>query len=181
MIETERLRLRPWQEPDREAFIAMISDPEVGDWLGGARSREQASEDFDRMRAFWAERGQGHLAIVRLSDGAVIGRVTCRLQPPEWEHPQAGVFELGWMLARSAWGNGYATEAAQAILRWGFERLRAPEIYAWTAATNLRSQAVMQRLGMARSPEHDFEHPNLAADHPLRPHVVYVARPSAAQ
>lgn len=182
MIETERLLLRPWEEEDREAFIAMITDREVGDWLGGARTREEAIGDFDRMRAFWAERGQGHLAVVRRSDGAVVGRVTCRQQPPEWEHPHSDVFEVGWMLARDAWGFGYASEAAAAMLGWGFQALDAPEIYAWTAASNLRSQAVMQRIGMTRTPEHDFQHPNLPADHPLGPHVVYVARrPAASQ
>jgi ribosomal-protein-alanine N-acetyltransferase len=85
------------------------------------------------------------------------------------------------MLARLAWGYGYATEAAAAMLRWGFETLDASEIYAWTAATNRRSQSVMQRLGMTRAPEKDFEHPNLAADDPLRAHIVYVAQRPAAQ
>ncbi|HLK26904.1 MAG TPA: GNAT family N-acetyltransferase [Caulobacteraceae bacterium] len=181
MIDTERLVLRPWREADRAAFAAMITDAEVGDWLGGARTPSQADEEFDRMRAFWVERGQGHLAVERRSDGLVVGRVTCRQQPPEWEHPYAGVHEVGWMLARPAWGAGYATEAAAAMLRWGFETLQAPDIYAWTATRNLRSQAVMRRIGMTRSPEHDFDHPALAADHPLRWHVVYVARRPAGQ
>jgi RimJ/RimL family protein N-acetyltransferase len=181
VIETERLTLRPWIEADREAFLAIACDPEVNRWLGGPRTREQADGEFDRMRVFWAERGQGHLAIARRGDGVVVGRVTCRQQPPEWGHPHAGLYEVGWMLARPAWGHGYATESAAAMLGWGFETLDTPEIHAWTAATNRRSQAVMQRLGMIRSPKHDFEHPHLAENDPLRPHVVYVAQRPTAQ
>jgi RimJ/RimL family protein N-acetyltransferase len=180
VIETERLALRPFEEADREAFVGMVCDPEVGAWLGGARSREEGLADFDRMQAFWTEHGYGQLAAVRRVDGAVIGRFGCRRQPPEWKHPMVGTVEIGWMLARDAWGAGYATEAAAAILPWGFSLFEDPEIFAWTAATNARSQAVMRRLGMTRTPEHDFDHPGLAEDHPLRRHIVYAAaRPAA--
>jgi RimJ/RimL family protein N-acetyltransferase len=173
MIETERLILRLWIEADREPFVAFASDPEVSAWLGGEKTPEEASADFDRMRTFWAERGHGWLAIARKSDDAMIGRVVCRRQPPEWNHPLAEVVEIGWGLARDAWGHGYASEAAAAILPWGFETLATPVIYSWTARSNRRSEAVMQRIGMTRRADLDFEHPDLAADHPLRSHVVY--------
>ena len=88
----------------------------------------------------------------------------------------ATAIEIGWRLARAAWGGGYATEAARALLTHGFEELGLTEIIAFTADTNLRSQAVMERLGMARDEARDFDHPGLAADHPLRRHVVYVAQ-----
>jgi RimJ/RimL family protein N-acetyltransferase len=176
MIETDRLILRPWREADREAFVTIICDPEVGAWLGGARSRAQAGADFDRMRAFWSEHGYGQLAVVRKSDEALVGRVGVRRQPPEWKHPMMGEVEVGWMLARDAWGHGYATEAAAAVLPWGFDALATPTIYSWTAVTNHRSEAIMRRIGMTRAPDRDFEHPDLAADDPLRPHVVYVAK-----
>jgi RimJ/RimL family protein N-acetyltransferase len=181
MIETERLTLRRWDEPDREAFVAIICDPEVGEWLGGARTREQALADFDRMGAFWETYGYGQIAVVRKADGAVVGRVGCRRQPVEWKHPLVGRVEVGWMLARDAWGFGYATEAAAAVLPWGFEIFTDREIFAWTATINHRSQAVMQRLGMTRTPEHDFDQPELPEGHPLRRHVVYLTRRPAAQ
>jgi len=174
MIETERLTLRPWIDADLEPFVAIVTDPAVGEWLGGARTLEQALTDFDRMRAFWNEHGHGWLAIARKDDGAVIGRVVCRRVPPEWKHPMNSVAEVGWALAHDAWGRGYASEAAAAMLDWGFPALQVPEIYAWTAATNLRSRAVMKRIGMSRAPEHDFEHPDLPPGDPLRAHVVYV-------
>jgi RimJ/RimL family protein N-acetyltransferase len=173
VIETERLILRPWGEADREPFVAIVTDPAVGDWLGGARTPEQAQTDFDRMLAFWRERGYGQLAVVRKADAAVVGRVGCRRQPVEWKHPMVGKVEIGWMLARGAWGQGYATEAAAGVLPWGFETLDVPVIYSWTARTNRRSESVMRRIGMARAREFDFDHPDLAADDPLRAHVVY--------
>ncbi len=179
MIETERLVLRPWRDADREAFVAMIGHPEVGAWLGGARNRAQAEADFDRMRAFWTEHGYGQLAAVCKTDQALVGRVGVRRQPPEWKHPMMGEVEVGWMLAHDAWGHGYATEAAAAILPWGFETLDTPTIYSWTSTSNHRSEAIMRRIGMARAPERDFVHPELAADDPLRPHVVYLAKRSS--
>src|SRR3546814_3732503 len=77
---------------------------------------------------------------------------------------------MGWRLAYEAWGEGLATEGAAAALAWGFANLDTPEIVAFTARSNLRSQAVMRRIGMTPAPERDFLHPNLAHDHPLRPH-----------
>jgi RimJ/RimL family protein N-acetyltransferase len=174
MIETERLTLRPWIEADREPFVRILCDPEVGEWLGGSRTRDQALNAFEAMQAFWAEHGYGQLAIVGRTDGAILGRVGCRRQPPEWKHPMMGEVEIGWLLARDAWGHGYATEAAAAVLPWGFETLGVATIYSWTARINRRSEAVMQRIGMKRAADRDFEHPDLAADDPLRSHVVYV-------
>jgi RimJ/RimL family protein N-acetyltransferase len=174
VIETDRLTLRRWADADREPFVAIVTDPAVGAWLGGARTREQALADFDRMRAFWDERGYGQLAVERKADAAVVGRVGCRRQPVEWKHPMVGKVEIGWLLARDAWGHGYASEAATAILPWGFAMLDVPEIYSWTARINHRSEAVMRRIGMSRAPKYDFEHPDLPLDDPLRAHVVYV-------
>jgi RimJ/RimL family protein N-acetyltransferase len=177
MIETERLLLRPWLEGDRAAFAAIVADPEVSDWLGGARV--QAPAYFDAMRAFWAEHGHGSLAIVRTADGALVGRVGVRRMPTDWGHPMGGEVEVGWLLARAAWGRGYATEAVTAMLPWGFEALSVPAIHSWTAAINHRSQAVMRRIGMVRAPHLDFDQPDTAADDPMRRHVVYVtARPA---
>ena len=176
MIETERLILRPFAEADREAFIDIAADPKVSAWLGSDKTRAEASVDFNRARAFWEERRSGWLAIARKPDGRVVGRVCCRRQPPEWEHPMGEVVELGWALAPDAWGAGYASEAAAAMLPWGFQRFDDAEIFAWTARANLRSQAVMRRIGMTAKPECAFEHHLLAVQDPLRPHVVF-ARP----
>jgi RimJ/RimL family protein N-acetyltransferase len=179
VIETERLFLRPWRLDDRETFARIVADAEVADWLGGARV--QAPDYFDAMLAFRDQHGHGSLAITLKPDGAVIGRVGLRRMPPEWNHPMGGEVEVGWLLARDAWGHGYASEAGAAVLAWGFAALRVPEIFSWTAEANRRSQAVMRRVGMVRASSRDFDQPDVAADDPLRRHVVYVAiAPGAA-
>ena len=177
MIETERLILRPWRERDRAAFLALSADPEVMDWLGGVADAAAANERFERLASAFDRQGYGRWAIERTADEAFIGYAG--MAPVHGTLPLQGV-EIGWGLVRSAWGAGYASEAASAAIRDGFERLGFDEILAYTAATNLRSQAVMRRTGMQRMPERDFDHPSVAADSPLRPHVVYVAsNPSA--
>jgi ribosomal-protein-alanine N-acetyltransferase len=89
--------------------------------------------------------------------------------------PGAPAVEVGWRLDPAHWGNGYATEAAAAALRHGFEVAGLPEIVSFTAAINLRSQAVMQRIGLRRDPGDDFDQPSLAEGSPLRAHVLYRA------
>ena len=174
MIETERLILRRWREEDREPYADIMVDSDVGPWLGGPFTREQAFERIGRFAASLAETGLGRLAIERKADGRLIGH--CGLAPsPAFEGVPQGL-EIGWALSPDAWGSGFAVEAARAVIADGFARTDASEVLAFTGTTNLRSQAVMQRLGMTRMPERDFDHPLLAADHPLRRHIVYVAR-----
>ena len=174
MIETERLILRPWREADREPYADIMVDPQVGTWLGGPFTRGQAHERVARFTANLAETGLGRLAIERRSDGRMIGH--CGLAPtPEGLAPVLVGLEIGWALAPDAWGSGFAVEAARAVIADGFARSDAPEILAFTGTTNLRSQAVMQRLGMIRMAARDFDHPLLANDHPLRRHIVYAA------
>jgi ribosomal-protein-alanine N-acetyltransferase len=81
--------------------------------------------------------------------------------------------EIGWRLCRAHWGQGYATEAARAALAFGFEQAGLNEIVALTVPDNARSRAVMERLGMTRSPADDFDHPKVPAGHRLVRHVLY--------
>jgi RimJ/RimL family protein N-acetyltransferase len=173
LIETERLILRPWRDADREAYADIMVDPEVGKWLGGPFTRAQAHERVERFTASLADIGLGRLAIELKADGRMIGH--CGLAPTAVDQIMPQGLEIGWALAPDAWGSGYAVEAARAVIADGFARTDAPEILAFTGTTNLRSQAVMQRLGMIRMESRDFDHPLLAADHPLRRHIVYSA------
>jgi RimJ/RimL family protein N-acetyltransferase len=84
--------------------------------------------------------------------------------------------EIGWRLARGQWGKGYATEGARAALAFGFDKLGLDEIVSFTAVINLRSQRVMERIGMTHDPADDFDHPRVAPGDPLRPHVLYRLR-----
>jgi RimJ/RimL family protein N-acetyltransferase len=98
------------------------------------------------------------------------------LARPHFEAHFTPAVEVGWRLARPAWGSGYATEAGRAALAFGFERLRLAQIVALTATGNKRSRAVMERLGMSHDPADDFEHPRLPVGSPLRLHVLYRIR-----
>jgi RimJ/RimL family protein N-acetyltransferase len=90
--------------------------------------------------------------------------------------PVGPCVEIGWRLHPDVWGQGLASEGARAALDWGFGPGALKEILAFTAETNLASQAVMRRIGMAPDPARDFDHPRLAPGHPLRRHVVWMAR-----
>jgi RimJ/RimL family protein N-acetyltransferase len=173
VIETERLILRDWTDADLEPYADIMVMPEVGSWLGGPFTREQAHDRVARFRASLADTALGRLAVERKSDGRLIGH--CGLAPTPKAHAMPQGLEIGWALAPDAWGGGYATEAARAVIADGFANHDAAEVLAFTGTQNLRSQAVMQRLGMVRMPERDFDHPLLAADHPLKRHVVYAA------
>lgn len=171
MIETARLILRPWRGPDRAPYAAMMADPAVGYWLGGTLDQAQADAQIDRFMAGSQARGPGFLVVERHEDGAFLG-AAC-LRDVHAEHPLAGEMEIGWRLVRSAWGAGYASEAARALLDHGFSRLGLAEIIAFTATSNTRSRAVMVALGFEHHAHRDFDHPALDVGHPLRRHVVY--------
>ncbi len=175
MITTERLVLRQWRDEDREPYSAMMADPEVGYWLGGTQSTDSAMASIDRRTAHIAAHGFGFLAVERLSDRAFIG--CAGLATLNDDAPLAPGVEIGWRFAKRAWGFGYASEAAQAVLADGFSRIGLAEIVAFTAQSNARSRAVMERIGMRRDEGRGFDHPALAADHPLLRHVVYFATP----
>ncbi len=177
MIETERLVLRRWRGADCAPFAAINADPQVAYWLGGAIDRPRGDAAIDRYNACITAHGFGRWAVERRGDGALIGAVG--VMPVMGAYPFGG-FELGWRLARAAWGQGYATEAARAALAHGLERIGLDEIIAFTSDQNLRSIGVMQRIGMVPDPSRDFDHPALAADHPLRRHLVYAARKGQA-
>jgi ribosomal-protein-alanine N-acetyltransferase len=174
MIETERLILHRWRATDLEPYAAMMADPQVTDWLGGGRTRPQAEAMIGQLDVEFDRRGYGILVFERKADGAFLG--SGGLWSVGEEIPFAPAVEIGWRLARNAWGQGYATEAATALLEDGFGRVGLPEIVAFTAQINRRSRLVMERLGMSRDPTRDFEHPRLPEGHPLRSHVVYVAK-----
>jgi RimJ/RimL family protein N-acetyltransferase len=173
MIETERLILRSWRDADRDPFAAMSADPQVMETLGGLLTREGADAYIDEHQAHLQRNGFGRWAVERRSDGAFIGAVGAA---PIWPGlPMPEGYEIGWRLARHAWGAGYATEAAAAAIRHALQHCSAADIYAFTTPINLRSQAVMERLELARAPELDFLHPDLSEDDPLRPHLVWRA------
>jgi RimJ/RimL family protein N-acetyltransferase len=173
VIETERLILRPWTDADRAPFVAMSADPSVMETLGGVLSPEQAHGYIERAGKHLDIFGFTRWALERRDGGGFIGAVG--LAPIHPTLPMPAGFEMGWRLARDAWGHGYASEAAAAAIEHGFEQ-GLTEVFAFTSRPNLRSQAVMERVGLVRTPTLDFDHRGLAEDHPLRPHMVWMKR-----
>jgi RimJ/RimL family protein N-acetyltransferase len=170
-LETERLILREWRAADRAPFAAMNADPRVAEFLSRPLDRAASDAFVDRIVAHWADDGHGLWAVEVREDGRFIGFVG--LTPPNFEAEFTPCVEIGWRLAPDAWGRGYATEAARAALRFGFDELGLEEIVSFTVPANVRSRAVMERIGLRRDPADDFDNPNLAAGHRLRPHVLY--------
>lgn len=168
-LRTDRLLLRRWREADLAPWAAMNADPEVREHLGELLTRERSDAVVAEMQAAFDERGFGWWALEARESGEFIGRVG--LDEVDDDMPFAGV-DIGWRLARAAWGHGYATEAALACLAFGFETLGLTEVVASTTVNNLRSQAVMRRIGMTRDPADDFEDPSVP-DGPLRQCVLY--------
>jgi RimJ/RimL family protein N-acetyltransferase len=168
-LRTERLLLRSWRDSDLAPWYALNTDPEVRRYLPGIPSRERTDAGAARFQADLDARGWGFWAVEVLGTGEFIGFTG--LDPVEEGQPFTGV-EAGWRLARSAWGHGYATEAARAVLDFGFAELGLPEILAVTVPGNRRSRAVMERLGMTYDPADDFDDPNVP-EGPLRRSVLY--------
>jgi len=170
-LRTPRLTLRSWHAKDRAAFAQLNADPEVARDLGGPLTRAESDAKFERYVATFARHGFSRLAIED-SQRRFIGYAG--VMPSRQDHPLGPHAEIGWRLARDAWGHGYATEAARAVLADAFGRLGVREVLAYTASDNLRSQAVMARLGLQRDERLDFSEFNgERAWHGL----VWVARP----
>jgi RimJ/RimL family protein N-acetyltransferase len=174
---TARLILRQWRESDLQPFAELNADPEVMEHFPARLSREQSDEFAARAAARIDDLGFGLWAVEVIESGAFAGFVGLNPVPPILPIQAAGP-EVGWRLARPFWGQGLASEAAQAALDVGFDTFGFEEIVSFTGATNVRSQRVMQRLGMHRDPAEDFDHPVVAEGHRLRRHVLFRMRPT---
>ena len=164
-MRTERLVLREWRESDRDAWAALNADPAVREFFPTVLTREQSDEAFDRISGALAERGWGLWAVAL--DDRFLGFTG--LAQPDFRPER----EIGWRFAATAWGRGYATEAARAVLEFAYTELALPEVVSFTAVANVRSRAVMERIGMTCDESGDFDHPAVAEGHPLRRHVLY--------
>jgi RimJ/RimL family protein N-acetyltransferase len=169
---TRRLVMRAFDEADREPFAALNRDPEVVRHLQGPLSRERSDAFVDRIGACWRERGYGLWAVELRETGDFVGYTG--LWPADFLPSGPGV-EVGWRLARSAWGQGYAPEAALEAMRFGFEEAGLAEIVSFTATGNSASLRVMDKIGLRRDPSRDFDHPKVdAAAYPeLVAHLFY--------
>lgn len=175
-LETQRLLLRQWQESDYPDFARMSADAETMRYFPSVLTDEQSRDIADRCRELIDQRGWGFWAAEVKATNEFAGFIG--LHVPSAELPCSPCVEIGWRLARDYWGKGLATEGAQAALDFAFHELSLPEVVAFTALSNKRSEKVMQRLGMVRD-DKTFEHPELPEGHALRQHVLYRIKPDA--
>lgn len=156
VLRTSRLLLRTWQSTDRDEFAAMSADPEVMEDFGGPLDRSESDKKFDRYANAFEQYGFCRWALED-PKGRFIGYTG--VMPSRPGHPLGPHADIGWRLVRTAWGYGYATEAARASLADVFERVGLKEVLAYTAPDNIRSQAVMHRLGLHRTFSLDYSEP----------------------
>ena len=177
MLTTDRLVLRPFREVDHAPFYALNTHPAVVESLGSSPTRAESDAMIERFAEELDREGWGLWAVEEAGGAPFVGMVGLHRVHPEV--PCAPAVEVGWRLHPDHWGHGYATEAASASLRFGFDEAGLEEIVGFTTTLNTRSQAVMARLGMRRDPDGDFDHPSVPEGSPLRRHVLYRLTASA--
>jgi RimJ/RimL family protein N-acetyltransferase len=173
VIETSRLLLRLPELADAEAFLAIHQDPEVvaakhvtlTEPLGGV---EVAVRNIDRILRHWESRGYGQWAVVHKATGQVIGCVGF-YSPGGWP----GI-DLGWIIHRSHWGNGFATEAGRAATRWAWDGSQIDHIISLIAPDNLQSIRIATKIGQA------FEREDADPIHGETVHVYGIRRPTSS-
>lgn len=166
--------MRRWRDSDREPFAALNADPVVMEHFPTTLTRAESDALVDRIEHAFGSEGFGLWAIEVRETGAFVGFTG--LSVPRFDAFFTPAVEVGWRLARHAWGKGYASEAARAALRVGFEGHALSEIVSFTSVGNTRSRAVMERIGMTF--DREFDHPALPAGDRLRRHVLYRVSPS---
>ena len=170
-LRTARVLLRHWWDSDLDAWAEMNADPQVMGHFPSTLNREEAQATAERIPAHLDETGWGLWALEvpgRIDFAGFVG-----LAEPTFEAHFTPAIEVGWRLSRDAWGHGYASAGARLAVAYAYEELGWDEVVSFTAEGNVRSRAVMERIGMSRDPRDDFDHPRLEPGSRLRCHVLY--------
>ncbi len=171
IIETERLLLRTWKKEDAEPYYQMNQAPRVIEFLPKSLSMEEVKKFIADQDQCFLENRYALFAVEEKKSGVMIGFLG--LEKMEGPYSFAPAVAIGWRLAAQSWGQGYATEGARAVLEYGFKTLGLDEIVSVTAVENNRSRRVMEKIGMKRDLQEDFEHSKLPKEHRLSKHVLY--------
>jgi RimJ/RimL family protein N-acetyltransferase len=169
-LDTGRLVLRDWRDEDFAALHALCTDHRVMATIGPLHDEQKTRDLLSRLVERAARDGHTFWAMERKDDARVIGFCGVSRGPVP---PIEGELEIGWRMAADCWGRSYAREAAQATLGWIAATRPGEPVCAITSVGNLRSRGLMERLGMRYRPDLDFEHPNVAEESGLKPHVTY--------
>ncbi|SNS61936.1 Protein N-acetyltransferase, RimJ/RimL family [Sphingomonas laterariae] len=155
MIETARLVLKPITEADKGWVAAQAADPQVMTYLGGPMARTMSDEKVDKMIRLQADRGFSFFGLFRKDHGRPIGLCGLKLFDAEGA-TLPGELEIGWRIDADCWGQGYAREAASVSLDYAFGVVKGERVIAITSPRNRGSWGLMERLGMTRRPDLDF-------------------------
>ena len=174
IAETERLRLRTWDDDDEFRFYDVMNTPAVMRWLGGWQGSEEWSAGYQRLRAYQRDFGFTFWIVERKSDDAILGFCGLKRANAPGANVIAGEIEIGWRLREDVWGQGYAKEAAIASLDLAFGRFAAARVVSVTALGNLPSHGLMIRLGMDRREDLDFIDQRFPPDSDVNPQIVFM-------
>ncbi len=171
ILQTKRLILRPWKEEDLIPFAKINADPRVMEYFLSSLNREESDLLAKRISTKLQDQGWGLWAVSVPGVSDFIGFIG--LSAPTFSAHFTPAVEIGWRIAHEFWGQGYATEGALTVLKYGFETLKLNEIVSFTSTLNKRSRHVMEKIGMHHNPDDDFDHPIVPEGHPLKRHVLY--------
>lgn len=169
LFQSERLGFRNWIDADIPKMSAINEDEAVMEFFPSTATPEQTAGFVARSQKMFEEKGYCYFAVERLEDAAFIGFIGLFYQ--EYEAPFTPCVDIGWRLAKAYWMNGYATEGAQRCLEYAFTILNLPHVVATAAQINIKSIAVMKKIGMTHYM--DFIHPRLAGNTRLEQCVCY--------
>ena len=169
IFTSERLGFRNWLDEDLPTFAALNSDPVVMEYFPKTLNKEQSQSMVCRMKKHFEDHGYGLYAVDKLENSEFIGFIG--FMKPSFDAYFMPCTEIGWRLKKAAWNKGYATEGAKRCLEFGFEELKLSKIYSFTATPNIKSERVMQKIGMQKIGE--FEHPGIENGNWLKTHVLY--------
>ncbi|MBV8600276.1 MAG: GNAT family N-acetyltransferase [Candidatus Eremiobacteraeota bacterium] len=171
ILETPRLLVRGWTDDDVPPFVEMMGDPCVMEFYEDVTPRDESLALAARVREALEHDGYGWF-VVEVKGGLPFAG-TAVLKAVRFEAHFTPAMEVGWIFTPEAWHQGFATEAARALLDYAFETLAWDEVVAMTAAVNMPSRRVMERLGMTYDPKDDFDNPAVSKGHRLERHVLY--------
>ncbi len=171
-IETERLKLRDYKQQDLEVFKHMNVDPEVRKYFSDMMSFKRSEMALWHMQKEIEATGLGLYAVEEKASGEFIGFIGVQYMEatPDYSMDIMPCYEIGWRLIQQAWGKGYATEGAQAVLDYVRPRIDLP-LYSFTSVNNEASMNVMEKIGLKRIKT--FKHPLIDSRHPMNLQVLY--------
>lgn len=170
ILQTDRLLLRPLQPGDAELHFRMLNSPAIMEHLGGPMELDVIAQKHAKAMDLYKREGFSFLFVIERETGELVGH--CGLKRVDHENAKnEGDFEIGWIIRDDRWRRGYAMEAVTAVLEWAFQTHDAPLVVALTSGRNQASWRLMEKLGMERREDLDFDDPRFSPED--NPAILY--------